>query len=297
MSNAITLEALRVLDAIDRKGSFQAAADALFKVPSALSYTIAKLESDLGISLFDRSRQRAQLTPAGRMLLEQGRELLLAAAAVEEAVKQTESGWETRIRIALDTILPRRKLLQVVQQFTQLDLQVAVDINEEVLGGTWDALVAGRCDLALGASGDAPAGRFDCRVLGEVDFVFAVAEDHPLRWHNGPVDVTAVRAFPTIVIADSSLTSPLRSSGLLESRQTIRVASAEAKIDCHVMGVGVGFLPRHLIQSQLEKGELVAVPCSIPRPKAPLYMAWRKENRGKALAWFIAACSGVEWLQ
>jgi Transcriptional regulator len=297
MNQAITLEALRVLDFIDRKGSFQAAAEALFKVPSALSYTVSKLEADLGINLFDRSRQRAQLTPAGRLLLEQGRELLLAAAAVEEAVKQLESGWETRLRIAQDTILPRAPLLRLVQSFTQLDLRVTVEISEEVLGGTWDALVAGRCDLALGASGEPPSGQFECRVLGEVDFVFAVAPDHPLRWHQGPVDPAAVRAFPTIVIADSSLTGPARSSGLLESRQIIRVASVDAKIECHQMGIGVGFLPRHLIQTQLGDGSLVALPCTIPRPRVPLYMAWRKEQRGRALAWFISACGDVDWLQ
>ena len=296
MHHAITLDALRALDAIDRKGSFHAAAEILFKVPSALSYTIAKLETDLDIKLFDRSRQRARLTPAGRLLLEQGRELLRAAAAVEEAVKQVESGWETQLRIAQDTILPRITLLRLVQSFAQLDLRVTIDISEEVLGGTWDALVAGRCDLALGASGEPPVGIYECRLLGEVDFVFAVAPEHPLRWHEGPVDAAAVRAFPTIVIADSSLTGPLRSSGLLDSRQTIRVASAEAKIECHIMGIGVGFLPRHLAQRHLDSGELVAVECSIPRPKAPLYMAWRKDDRGRALAWFVNACSGVDWL-
>ncbi len=72
----LTLDALRAMDAIDRKGSFAAAAEHLYKVPSALSYTIAKLESDLDVQLFDRSKQKAQLTPAGQLLLQQGRELL-----------------------------------------------------------------------------------------------------------------------------------------------------------------------------------------------------------------------------
>ena len=154
MHNAITLDALRVLDAIDRKGSFGAAAEALFKVPSALSYTVQKLESDLNINLFDRSKQRAQLTAAGRLLLEQGRQLLQAASALEEAVQQLESGWETQLRIAKDTVLPLAPLLQQIRAFNLLDKRVAITIAEEVLGGTWDALIAERCDLALGASGE-----------------------------------------------------------------------------------------------------------------------------------------------
>jgi len=297
MQPIITLEALRVLDAIARKGSFGAAAEALFKVPSALTYTVQKLEADLGISLFDRSRQRAQLTAAGRLLLEQGRELLKAASAIEEAVQQLESGWETELRIAKDTILPLAPLLQQINAFNQLDKRVALDIREEVLGGTWDALVAGRCDLALGAAGELAKGSYEIRQLGEVEFVFAVAAGHPLRFHAGPVDAAAIGAFPTLVTADSSLTAPARSSGLLESRQTIRVTNAAAKIQAQQMGVGVGFLPRHLIRRELAEGSLVQLECAVPRPRVPIYMAWKKDNKGKALSWFVAACAALNWLE
>jgi DNA-binding transcriptional LysR family regulator len=256
MHAAITLDALRVLDAIDRKGSFGAAAEALFRVPSALTYTVQKLESDLGIALFDRSRQRAQLTAAGRLLLEQGRQLLLAASALEESVQQVGSGWETQLRIAKDTILPLAPLLQQINAFNQLDKRVEISIAEEVLGGTWDSLVAERCDLALGAAGELPKGVFEFRLMGEVDFVFAVSPQHPLCLHKGPVDAAAISAFPTIVAADSSQTAPARSTGLLESRQTIRVANAPAKIQAQVMGVGVGFLPAHMIRRELAEGSI-----------------------------------------
>lgn len=296
MHHAITLEALRVLDAIDRKGSFGAAAEALFKVPSALSYTVQKLESDLGISLFDRSKQKAQLTAAGRLLLEQGRQLLQAANAIEEAVQQLESGWETQLRIAIDTVLPLAPLLQQINAFNQLDKRVAITISEEVLGGTWDALIAERCDLALGASGDLPKGIFEYRLMGEVEFVFAAAKDHPLRFHKGAIDAAAIAAFPTIVIADSSLSAPARSSGLLESRQIIRVPNAIAKIQAQIAGVGVGFLPKHLIQNEIASEELIILDCSVPRPNIPLYMAWRKNNSGKALQWFVNACEQLNWL-
>jgi len=296
MHHAITLEALRVLDAIERKGSFGAAAEALFKVPSALSYTVQKLESDLGINLFDRTKQRAQLTAAGRLLLEQGRQLLQAANAIEEAVQQLESGWETQLRIAKDTVLPLAPLLQQINAFNLLDKRVAITISEEVLGGTWDALIAERCDLALGASGDLPKGIFEYRLMGEVEFVFAVARDHPLCLHKGPVDAAAIQAFPTIVVADSSLSTPARSSGLLESRQIIRVSHADAKIQAQMMGVGVGFLPRHLIQKEILRGDLVVLDCTVPRPNIPLYIAWRKNNLGKALQWFVEAFAKTNWL-
>ena len=70
---ALTLEALRVMDAIDRRGSFAAAADELGRVPSALSYTMQKLEEELDVVLFDRSGHRTKFTNVGRMLLERHR--------------------------------------------------------------------------------------------------------------------------------------------------------------------------------------------------------------------------------
>jgi len=60
----LSLDALLVLDAIARKGSFAAAAEELHRVPSAITYTVQKLEQDLDVQLFDRSGHRARLTRA-----------------------------------------------------------------------------------------------------------------------------------------------------------------------------------------------------------------------------------------
>ncbi|MEZ9900960.1 LysR family transcriptional regulator [Vibrio breoganii] len=106
MYNNISIDALRALDAIERKGSFAAAAESLYKVPSALTYTIKKLEDEVGTPLFDRSKQRAQLTAAGRLVLEHGREILLATNRLYDSVQELESGWESEIRLARDTIVP-----------------------------------------------------------------------------------------------------------------------------------------------------------------------------------------------
>ncbi|MCL7652383.1 LysR family transcriptional regulator, partial [Klebsiella pneumoniae] len=92
---ALTLEALRVMDAIDRRGSFAAAADELGRVPSALSYTMQKLEEELDVVLFDRSGHRTKFTNVGRMLLERGRVLLEAADKITTAALAPSRGWGT----------------------------------------------------------------------------------------------------------------------------------------------------------------------------------------------------------
>ena len=295
MQNALSLDALRALDAIDRKGSFAAAAEALYKVPSALSYTIAKLEADLGVALFDRSKQRAQLTPAGQLLLDQGRTLLHAANQLQNAVKQLDTGWETNLTIAKDSIIPNAPLLDVISRFLQLDKITQVLVKEEVMAGGWEALQTGRADIAVGVSGDLPKGQFNVLPLGEAKFVFAVAPHHQLAALDRVVNAEDVQHYAAIVVADSALDAPKRSSGLFDSRQRVIVSNMQAKIDAQKQGLGIGFLPAHLVTEELARGELVAKSCSIPRDKIPLYLAWQKHSQGQALSWFSQQLAAVNW--
>ena len=116
MKQAISLEALEVLDAIDLKGSFAAAANALYRVPSAITYQVQKLEEDLGVVLFKREGRRSRLTPAGRVLLEQGRELIAAAERLTETTRQVDSGWESRFDIAIDSILEFEPFYHLIEK-------------------------------------------------------------------------------------------------------------------------------------------------------------------------------------
>src|SRR5688572_25404019 len=163
----LTLDALQVLDAIDRRGSFAAAAEELHRVPSAITYSVKQLEEALGLSLFDRARQRAVLTAAGRELLAEGRRLLRAVSDLECRVQQVAKGWEAELRIAVDTIIGVEKLCRLVEEFYREGTGTRLRLGEEVLGGTWDALASGRADVAIGASGDPPSGRnYATRPLG-----------------------------------------------------------------------------------------------------------------------------------
>jgi DNA-binding transcriptional LysR family regulator len=295
MYQAITIEALRALDAIDKKGSFAAAAESLFKVPSALTYTIKKLEDEVGSPLFDRSKQRAILTPAGRLVLEHGREILHAANNMIDAVAQLESGWEKELRIARDTIVPHHVLFNLLKEFTHLPQNVDVSLSVEALAGGWDALNSKRTDIVIGASGELPKGIFHTHKIGEVRFVFAVAPDHPLAKETKTIDAEHLRHYPSIVVADTSQLLPSRSTGLFSSKQVIRVNSMAAKLEAQRQAIGIGFLPWHLAKPALESGALIQKACALPRPNQELYIAWNKGHEGKAFEWFIDKLCAADW--
>ncbi|MFT6404543.1 MAG: DNA-binding transcriptional LysR family regulator [Marinomonas primoryensis] len=295
MAYAVTLEALRVLEAIHQLGSFAAAADALFKVPSALTYTVKKLEEDLGVALFDRSRQKAVLTPAGHLVLEQGQAILEAAIRLEDSIKQFESGWEPKLRIARDTVLLESPLMTVVGDFLSQNRPVEITLSEEAVGGGWDALQDGRADLVIGVTGELPKGKVHTQALGAIDFVFAIAPTHPLALVEGAITAVQLRQYPAIVVADSSKNLPARNIGIFESRQVLRVDTMRSKIQAQCLGLGVGYLPKHRIVDELKSGRLVVRQCEFPRPNLIAYLAWRKDSPGRGLSWFVEQLIKQDW--
>ncbi|MEH6453686.1 MAG: LysR substrate-binding domain-containing protein, partial [Psychromonas sp.] len=275
-------------DAIERKKSFAGAADELFRVPSAISYTVNKLEEDLDLAIFDRSKRKAELTAVGQLIVEQGRLILEATNELTYMAKQSASGWELELRIAIDSILSFQPIYMLIEQFQVKHPWIDIKVTEEVFGGTWDALSAGRCDLIIGATGSVRDNSIETYPIGNIEFVFAVAKQHPLCQVQPPISNKVIKQYPSVVVADTSIELTARSVGLLDGQPRITVPSVEQKIAVQSRGLGVGYLPVHRIQAQLNTEELVALTLVKPEyTELDLCVAWRKDNKGKALAWFV----------
>jgi DNA-binding transcriptional LysR family regulator len=285
----LSLDALTVIDAIDRHGSFAAAAEALHRVPSAITYTVGKLEQDLDVLLFDRSGHRAQLTPAGRELLREGRRLLQAAGEIEARVKRVATGYEVELRIAVDDLIPVERLFPLFDEFYRERCGTRLRVLAEVYGGTWDALVGDRADLVIGAPGEGPSGGgYAVRALGSVPFRFMVAAGHPLATLPEPLTPEQILPYRAVAAADSSRSLAPRTSGLLSGQDVFTVPGMSAKIAAQVAGLGVGYLPAPLARAELATGRLVERQVLEPQADAQLSIAWRSNHSGKALEWFLA---------
>jgi DNA-binding transcriptional LysR family regulator len=299
--SSLDLDALAVLDAIDRAGSFAGAARLLDRVPSAITYTVRRLEDDLDVLLFDRRGRHAKPTAAGRELLVHGRALLTEAAALEQRVQRVATGWEAELGVGVDTILPMGRLWPLAARFyvdcgERQAAHTRLRFVHEVLGGAWDALAAGRVDLVVGASGDAPpGGGFRIRALAETPMVFVVAPSHPLARASEPIPESALLQHRGVVAADSSRRLPPRTVGLLAGQDTLTVASLADKRAAQVAGLGCGWLPWFLVAEDVAAGRLVRRVVDAPRGPARIVAAWREARPGKALQWWIEAIAGSDW--
>lgn len=296
----LSLEALQILDAIDRRGSFAGAAKVLYKVPSTISYTVAKLEEDLGVQLFERVGPKATPTEAGRELLKEGRHLLRAAQELEVRVRRVASGWESEFALGLDSLLPVALLADDIAAFYADADSTRLRLVGESLSGTWEALLDRRADLLVAAGEGPSGGGYVVEPLGTLRFVFAVAPAHPLAG-RGRVDAAELALHRAIAVADSARRLLPRTVGLQSTQDVLSVPDMQGKFALQCAGLGCGFLPEPCARSAITAGRLVAVEVEEPKPDETFYLAWRTGEQGQALAWWQRRlrAPGVfeQWLQ
>ena len=286
---AITPELLYMIDAIARHGSFAKAARELGKVPSAVTYSVRKLEDALDVLLFDRSGHRARLTPAGQTLLQDGRQVLQSLDALAGRVKRVATGWELELRVAVSAVLPWPPMYDLIEGFRECASVTTLRLSTEVLNGTWDALSSGRADLVIGAdAAGVPSGAYRSQPLGELQFGFCVSPRHPLAALNRPLTAADIASYCAVVVADTSRDLPPRTRGLLSQQPLIVMPTMQAKIEAQIRGVGCGYLPLSLAAPYISQGQLVqCVTDDVVPMTEQLVYAWREQAPGQALRWWL----------
>ncbi len=284
----LSSEELALLEAIRESGSLSRAAARLGKAPSTISHAARQLEERFDALLFDRRRYRLQLTPAGQLLAQEAARLQEDVARLSQRVKQVAGGWEDSLRIVTDEALEFETLLPVIRAFDSLKSGVTVRIMHEVLGGTWEALRDGRADLVIGGTNEPPLiPKLRWFELGVVEWVFAVSPRHPLAKAKEPLEREALAGHRAVVVGDSARRADTRSYGVLGGQARIAVPSMHAKILAQREGLGIGWLPRARVASLLARGELIEKRTADPREPNILYVAWRGDQDGRALRWWL----------
>nr|WP_314427057.1 LysR family transcriptional regulator [uncultured Erwinia sp.] len=283
----LNLEALLILDALDRHGTFAAAAARLFKTASALSYTVQKMESDLNITLLDRSGHRATFTPTGRLMLEKGRVLLRAVGELEQQAQYVESGWESKLTISLDASVPFSLLSGLIDEFYQQHQHTRLMFRHDVLAGCWEALSYGDADIVFGAvQQPARHAGVECVSIGWLEYVFAIAPEHPLAALPAPLLRDQIRQYRAVVVRDSSRHAEGMDLRILDDQPILSVHSFSDKVQAQVAGLGCGYLPRYLAAPHLESGALVERQLDSETRRDQAFLAWKSSATGNAAMWW-----------
>ena len=290
MIDGISLDHLRIFIAAAEEGSFSAAGRRLNRAQSVISQTIATLEGQTGVILFDRSGRYPVITPAGRMLLADAKVVTGSVNALRARAKGLAAGLEPELSVAIDVMFPMAALTRTAAAFGAAFPLIPLRIYVEVLGGVVQAMLDGRCQL--GVMGSLPMVGADLvteRLLG-VKIIIVAAREHPLAQMAPPVPQAALAGHIQLVLTDRSALSQGQEFNVLSARNW-RLADLGAKHAFLRAGLGWGGMPFDLVARDLAEGVLVELDLE-DFPDTGLIMPMMAVNHvdappGPAGRWFI----------
>ncbi|GAA0739600.1 LysR family transcriptional regulator [Sphingomonas sp. ABOLD] len=284
-----TFDQLRIFLAVVDSGSFAGAGRQLNRAVSVISYGIANLEAQLGVLLFDREgTKKPRLTTAGEAVLAEARTVAQGIDGLRAKVKGLLDGLEAEVNLAVDVMLPTRRLGEVLRAFRAEFPTVTLRLHVEALGAITSLVLDGKA--VLGISGPLAQGMngIECEAAGSVAMVPVAAPDHPLG-RMDPIPPGAGRDHVQLVLSDRSPLTAGRDFAVMSPR-TWRLADLGAKHALLREGIGWGNMPLPLIEPDLVAGTLVRL--AMPESPGGMYRfgaIWRRDvPPGPAASWLRA---------
>jgi DNA-binding transcriptional LysR family regulator len=290
MLDGVSLDQLRTFIAAAETGSFSAAGRRLRRAQSVVSQTIANLEAQLRVSLFDRSGRYPRLTEQGRILLADARAVAGGIDSLKARARSMAGGVEAELSVAIDVMFPMIVVTQIAATFREAFPQTPLRLYVEALGGVAKALLDGRCSLGVMGSLTVSMPELVTERLLGVPMIIVAAPEHPLARHPGPIPQRVLSDHVQLVLTDRTELSTGQEFGVF-SQQTWRLADLGAKHAFLRAGLGWGGMPVLMIERDLAEGSLVELVLEdIPADAMVLAMsaAYRtKDPPGPAGRWFV----------
>ena len=271
----VTLDQWRTLQAVVDHGGFAQAAEALHRSQSSISYTVARMQDQLGVPLLRIDGRKAVLTDAGGVLLRRSRQLVKQASQLEDLAHHMEQGWEAEVRLVVDAAYPNARLIRALTAFMPQSRGCRVRLREEVLSGVEEVLQEGVADLAI--SSYSIPGYLGAE-MSAIEFIAVAHPEHALLAMGRALSVQDLHGHMQVVIRDSGRQQP-RDVGWLGAEQRWTVGSLSTAASFVGSGLGFAWLPRHMIERELREGTLAALPLEQGGSRHPTFYLYSNKDK------------------
>jgi len=290
MVDGLSLDQLKTFIAAAEDGSFSAAGRRLNRAQSVVSQTIANLECQVGVALFERSGRYPVLTQQGKLLLADARAVAASVNALKARAKGMASGVEPELSVAIDVMFPMAVLTKAAAAFGEAFPMVPLRLYVEVLGGVAAALADGRCGLGVMGSLTVTGPELARERLLGVKIIFVAAPCHPLAQISGRVSDYELSKHTQLVLTDRTELSKGQEFQV-KSPRNWRLADLGAKHAFLRAGLGWGGMPHAMVARDLAEGALVEIlPEDYPEGGLvmPMSAAYRADTPpGPAGRWLV----------
>ena len=258
MLDGVTLDQLRTFIAAVDEGSFSAASRKLRRAQSVVSQTLANLEAQLGVKLFDRSARYPRLTEAGRSLLVEARSVADNMDGFKARARAMREGLEPELSVVVDVMYPMEALTRAALHCRETYPHTPLRLYVEALGGVVKLVLEGSCSVGVIGSLPIVPDELQSEPLVDVPFVTVVSASHRLAAVRGVVSAPRIAKEVQLVLTDRTALSEGKSFGVL-SPLIWRLADLGAKHAFLKAGLGWGHMPLHMVKTDLDSGALVRI--------------------------------------
>lgn len=290
MLDGVSLDQLRTFIAAVDEGSFSAAGRRLGRAQSVVSQTLATLEGQLGVQLFDRSARYPTLTERGSALLPEARAVTGRMDAFKARARDLASGLEPELSVSIDVMLPIFLFTHAVTDFQATFPDTPLRVHVEALGAVLQPVIDGRCAFAVMGSLPLIPPEFSRERLISIRLIMTASPDHPLARHPTPIPRDTLAEHVQLVLTDRSELSAGKEFGVL-SPKVWRLADLGAKHAFLRAGLGWGSMPQAMIADDLASGTLVELEIEDAWPEGnlmPLLAVHRSDTPpGPAGRWLV----------
>jgi DNA-binding transcriptional LysR family regulator len=278
MLDGLTLDQLRTFIAAVDEGSFSAAGRKLRRAQSVVSQTLANLEGQLGVKLFDRSARYPRLTEEGRSLLADARSVADNVDGFKARARAMREGLEPELSVVVDVMLPMEALTRAAAHSRKAYPHTPLRLYVEALGGVAKPVLDRSCSIGVIGSLPLVPEELQSEALLTVPFVTVVSPSHRLASTRGMVPASAIAKQIQLVLTDRTALTEGRNFGVL-SPLTWRLADLGAKHAFLKAGLGWGHMPLHMVKADLDSGALVSIRVEgNPRDMSlPMKVVFRKD--------------------
>ncbi|MCK9689742.1 LysR family transcriptional regulator [Scleromatobacter humisilvae] len=290
MLDGVSTDQLRTFIAAADEGSFSAAGRKLRRAQSVVSQTLANLEGQIGVALFDRTNRYPQLTDAGRALLAEARTVVNGMDDFKARARILAEGLEPELSVSVDVMYPMASLTVAVGSFREAFRHTPLRLYVEALGAVVQPVIDRVCRIGVIGSMPAIPEGMDAEKLLDVPMTTVASPAHPLAAHHGVIGLRELARHVQLVLTDRTSLTDGRNYGVL-SPLTWRLADLGAKHAFLRAGFGWGHMPVAMVQADLDAGDLVRIHPENYQPETPplaMFAVYRKdEPPGPAGRWFI----------
>jgi len=292
----LTLRQLHIFVAVADYGSTTAAAHGIALSQSAASAALNELEDLLGTPLFDRIGKRLLINDNGRLLLPQARQMLDAAATIEQQFGEAQAGNAAGLHIGSTTTIGTYVLPHILASFAP---QSAPSVPRVMIANTAD-IASAVANFAVDAGMiEGPCHEPDLIVEPwRIDeMIIVCAPGHPLASGAAQAKATQkqLRDAAWLLREPGSGTREAVEHALLPHLHVLRAggefSNSEAIKHAAAAGLGIACLSRLVVNDLMKSGSLVEIKTTLPPLRRHFYLVYNKKKLLSArLAHFLDAC-------